>query len=239
MNMETSTMQRLKSKAGRLIEGHLLQTGRVLEVRAWEPGTLIEVDLHLPFADMSSWTTVPYIKCRVAELVFRDYTPSGWDAETSTCTLFIETGHDGPGSRWACSLKKGTEISYLKIRGTDQCPSATSAIVALGDESSLGHLLALQQLTLPSGRFSGAVLMADENHRQLLPQYFRTPLQAIAPQNSYRHHTLMEWILAQSYSFKDTLFCLSGNNLLVSQLRKQLLSLGYSRNQVLAQGFWS
>lgn len=237
--METSTIQRLKSKACKLIEGRSLQAGRVLEVRAWEPGTLLEVDLHLPMADMMDWNAVPYIKFKVADLTYRDYTPSGWDAETCTCTLFIHTAHNGPGSRWARLLKKDDEVNYIRIKPTNQSPAATPAVVALGDESSLGHLLALQQLTLPTARFSGALLMDNEQHRSLLTQYFRTPLEAISRKDSYGHHTLMEWVLRQSYTLKDTIFCLSGNDIMVSQLRKQLRALGYENTQLLAQGFWS
>ena len=46
--MRTSTLFKLKKRAGELFEPRLLQNGIVLEVRPWTPSTLIEIDLHLP-----------------------------------------------------------------------------------------------------------------------------------------------------------------------------------------------
>jgi NADPH-dependent ferric siderophore reductase len=235
--METSTIFNLRKKAAQLFEPRL-QSGRVLEVRLWEPSTLIEVDLHLPYADMQRWHEVPYIKFKVADFTFRDYTPSGWDAETCTCTLFIDAAHNGPGSAWARRLSKGHMVNYLKIGTSHQAPVETSAIIALGDESSLGHILALQQMALPANRFTGAVLIANENHRSLFNQYFRSPIAPVARQNSYGHHSLIQWVMDQQYTLENSVFYLAGNNMMVSGLRKMLRQQGFSSSQIKAQGFW-
>ncbi|MEZ2335203.1 hypothetical protein AB6735_06190 [Mucilaginibacter sp. RCC_168] len=50
--METSILQQIKNKAEKYLGPQLLQTGRVLEVRIWEPATMVEIDLHLPSADV-------------------------------------------------------------------------------------------------------------------------------------------------------------------------------------------
>ena len=111
--METSTFNKLKRKAEKLFEPQSLQSGRVLEVRHWEQSTIIEIDLHLPDANMWQWTEIPYIKFKVAAFAYRDYTPSGWDAETSTCTLYVDAAHNGQGSNWARHLKNNDTVSYL------------------------------------------------------------------------------------------------------------------------------
>jgi len=236
--METSTFDKIKRKAELLFEPQL-QTGKVLEVRQWEPSTLIEVDLHLPQADMWQWHDIPYIKFKVGPFTYRDYTPSGWDAETCTCTLFIDAAHQGPGSNWAKQLQQYHEVSYLKIGYTQQTPESTPAVIALGDESSLGHMLALQQMVMPQARFSGAVLMADEQHRSLFGQYFRSPLQAVPRHDVYGHHSLIQWVMGQQYSLENTVFYLTGNNIMVAQLRKMLRLQGYSSGQIKIKGFWS
>ena len=236
--MKTSTIKMLKERAAKLFE-HRLQAGRVLEVRVWEPSTLIEVDLHLPFADITQWNEIPYIKFRVDDLTFRDYTPSGWDAETQTCTIYIDAAHNGPGSKWARQLKRNDTISYLKIGSTNQSPVATSAVVALGDESSMGHLLALQKMVLPHTRFSGGLLLGNEHHRKLFQEYFWSPLEPVERKDIVGHHSLMEWVLEQHYSLENTVFYLVGNNTMVSQLRKLLKYQGYPSGQIKVQGFWS
>jgi len=236
--METSTFQKIRRKAGKLFENRL-QSGRVLEVRHWEPSTLIEVDLHLPFADIAQWNEIPYIKFRVDDFTFRDYTPSGWDAETSTCTIYIDAAHNGPGSRWAQQLKKDDVVGYLKIGSTYHSPVATSAVVALGDESSMGHLLALQKMVLPHTRFSGGLVIGNEHHRKLFHEYFWSPLQPVPRKDIFGHHSLIEWVLEQQYSLENTVFYLAGNNTMVAQLRKLLKNQGYPSGQIKVQGFWS
>lgn len=237
--METTTLEILKRKAGRLFEHRILQTGTVLEVRYWEPATIIEIDLHLPQADMTHWKEIPYIKFRVADLTYRDYTPSGWDAETRTCTLFVDVAHDGPGTTWARQLQKDAQVGYFKIGSSQQAPVSTSAIVGLGDESSMGHLLALQQMVLPAARFSGAVLIADEHHRSLFKEYFRSPLQPISRDDVYGHHSLIKWIIEQRYTLENVVFYLTGNDTMVTELRRLLKHQGYPSGQIRTQRFWS
>jgi NADPH-dependent ferric siderophore reductase len=236
--MSKLILNKLKKKASGIIEGRVLKTALILEVRKWPSSTIIEIDLHLPTAIMDGWNEVNYIKCKVADFTYRDYTPSGWDAETQTCTLYIDIDHSGPGTAWAKSLGKGDEINYLSIKSTSQTPVNTSAIICLGDESSLGHLLAMQQLATPAARFSGAVLMGNEHNRNLFTEYFRTPLKPVLRTDVFGHHSLTEWLLQQSYHLENTIFYLTGNSTMVTQLRKILKQQGYSHNQIKAQGFW-
>jgi NADPH-dependent ferric siderophore reductase len=237
--MEIFSINQIKKRAGKLIEHNLLQTGRVLEVRSWQPGTIIEIDLHLPQLDMLTWAEVPYIKFRVDALTYRDYTPSCWDAETHTCTLFVDTAHNGPGCIWARNLKQYDTISYLKTGSSQQKPDSVKSVIALGDESSMGHLLALQQMTLPHTRFGGAMVMNNDKHRKLFSEYFKSPLQTILYKDEYGHNSLMQWVLNQHYTLDDVIFYITGNHTMVVQLRKLLKQQGYSSSQIKAQGFWS
>lgn len=237
--METSALHKIRKKAASWFERQSQGGGRVLEVRYWEPSTLIEIDLHLPDANMWQWTGVPYIKFKIEPFTYRDYTPSGWDAETCTCTLYIDAAHKGIGSYWARSLKKGDEVNYLKIGDSHQSPEGTPAVIALGDESSLGHVLALQQMVLPATRFTGAVLLPEEQHRDFFNQYFPQSIQTIARQDVYGHHSLIQWVINQKCALDNTVFYLAGNNIMVSQLRKMLRLQGYHSGQIRAKGFWS
>lgn len=237
--METSTLNKIKRTAGRLLENQLLQSGRVLEVRHWQPSTMIEIDLHLPQVDMQAWHEVPYIKVKVDNLTYRDYTPASWDVETSTCTLYVDAAHKGPGSKWARELKTGDSIHYFKIRTTRHAPASTPAIIGLGDESSMGHMLALQQMVLPSTRFSGAIIMANDDHRDLFGQYFKSPIKPIERRDAFGHHSLIRWVTEQHYNLEHSVFYLAGNHTMVSELRKLLKLQGYASNQIKAHGFWS
>lgn len=230
--METSILQRIKKKAGKFVESSLLKAGQVLEVRHWEQGTMVEVDLHLPLENMQQWKEVPYIKFRVDDFCFRDYTPFGWDTDTETCSLLIDSAHRGPGSSWANHLQSGDAVHYLKIEGTHQSPHPTDLVVGLGDASSLAHVLALQQLTLPVSRFEGAVLLDSPQTSQLFREYFHSPVSTLIDRGA-----LTDWLKKQNYCTAHTWFYLTGNNGLVSEMRKLLKNMGHLNIRV--KGFWS
>lgn len=236
--METTTLHKIKKVTGKLFESKLLDTGRVLEVRFWEQQAIVEIDLHLPKVNMQKWTEVPYIKFKVDTLTYRDYTPCGWDAETSTCTIFVEAAHNGAGATWARSLKKDEEIGYLPAAPTRHRPGASKAIIALGDESSMGHMLALQQMAQPDTNFTGAIAMADAERCRQFQEYLHSPMNAVLRKDEYGHHSLMEWLLEQQHKLNDVVFYIAGNNTMVSQLRKLLRKQGYSSGQIKVHGFW-
>ncbi|RZM28481.1 MAG: hypothetical protein EOO88_08830 [Pedobacter sp.] len=230
--METSTIQRFKNRASELLESRLIKTGRLLDVRHWENAALTEIDLHLPEAAMEFWADVPYIKLKIAAFTYRDYTPFAWDAETHTCSLLIDTAHVGPGSLWAKSIQPGETIQYLGIDSSRQSPHPTDLVVGIGDASSLAHLLALQQLTLPRTRFDGAVLLQNSIQKELFSAYFQSPLVPISDEQE-----LTSWLQAQEYCINHTQFYLTGNHHLVGRLRRSLKAIGYK--QIKHKGFWS
>lgn len=228
--MEIATI-RFKKAASRIAEERFLISGAVLDVRPWAGADMTEIDLHLPNADMRLWQDVPYIKFWVAPFTYRDYTPFGWDAETSTCSLLIDTGHNGPGSQWAKQLKQQDIVQYLKIDFTNQSPHPTDMVIGLGDSSSLAHLLALRQLTLPQSRFDGAVLLNNPEQMSLFREYFGPLLMPIQGLRQFG-----DWLTEQQYCTQHSRFYLTGGNQLVTGMRKELRTKGYG--QIRVKGFW-
>jgi NADPH-dependent ferric siderophore reductase len=230
--MEISFLNNLKNKAGKLIENQLLKSGTVTDVRIWESTGWAEIELHLPDIRMQNWNQVPYIKFRVDDFSFRDYTPFGWDPETSTCSVLIDSDHVGAGSNWAKSLQTGDKVYYLAADSTRQSPHPTDFVVGLGDASGIGHLLALQQLTVPVSRFESAVVMNGSEAAQLLNENYSPALNIMSSVEE-----LAGWLVNQGYCTAHTWFYLIGNNKMVVALRKQLRSMGHTHIQV--KGFWT
>ena len=216
-----------------------LRPATVLAVRAWDPGSMIEIDLHMPDCDMSKWNTTQHIKCKVGVLSYRDYTPSGWDAETHTCTLLIHVAHDGPGSRWARGLGPGDKLSYRKPESSHHHP-VSSKMCFLGDETTIGHFLALQQLAGPGSPISGAILLSEPHHQQEFHDYFRGwDIAPLRKQGDGGYHELADWVGAlDTREHADTVFYLAGYIPGVVDLRRQLRRKGFSGGQVKTQGFW-
>lgn len=232
-------MKLLTQKAIALAETPFFRTAAVLAVRPWDPESILEIDLHLPECDMSRWTRAQHIRCKVGVLSYRDYSASGWDAETHTCTLLIHVAHDGPGSRWARSLRAGDTISYRKSESSHHQP-VTKQMCFLGDETAIGHFLALQQLAKPGASISGAVLLTEPHHQQEFHDYFPgwnvTPLSK-REDGDYRQ--LSDWVDAiDRKEHADTVFYLAGYIPGVVDLRRRLRRQGIAGSRVETQGFW-
>lgn len=230
-------MNKLTQKALSLAETPFIRSARVLAVRIWEPDTVREIDLHLPDCDMSKWDSAQHIKCRVGTFIYRDYTPSGWDTETRTCTLIIHTAHDGPGSRWSKQLRAGDTVDYLGVGSSRQQPVMGKPLVFLGDETTIGHFLALRQLAGDGAVIGGAILLSESPHRNQFDQYFSGwGLQSLGKASMRDYDGLDEWVLHLDFSGqRETVFYVAGYNPEVVRLRKLLRQMGM---QVKAQGFW-
>jgi len=230
-------MNKLTQKALTLVETPFIRSARVLAVRVWEPDTVREIDLHLPDCDMSKWDSAQHIKCKVGTLVYRDYTLSGWDAETRTCTLIIHTAHNGPGSRWGKQLRTGDVVAYLGVASSHQQPIAGKPLFFLGDETAIGHFLALRQLAGDRAVIGGAIVLSEEHHRDEFDQYFSGwGLQSLRKASSREYSRLKEWVSRLNFSeHRDTVFYLAGYSPEMGRLRKLLKQQGM---QVKAQGFW-
>lgn len=233
-------MNKLTEKAVALVESPFIRPATVLAIRRWQPESLLEVDLHLPDCDMSKWNSAQHIKCKVGLLAYRDYTPSGWDAGTRTCTILVHAAHEGPGSRWVKSLKPGDIISYRGIGSSHQQPVAGKRLLFLGDETTIGHFLALRQLAASCTAVSGAILLAEPHHCSEFGQYFTGwDLQALQKRAAGDYTALAKWVeelVPAEHS--ETVFYLAGHIPTVVHLQKLLRQKGFSSGQVKAQGFW-
>ncbi|ETZ21590.1 hypothetical protein [Pedobacter sp. V48] len=228
-------MNLIKRKALVIFEKQFGKTGHVLDVRAWNPSTFYEIDLHLPGVDMSKWQSVQHMKCKVADGVYRDYTPAHWDEDTQTCTLYVDAAHDGNGSKWAASLKPKDQITYLGISSTFTKPVSSASLTCLGDSSAIGHFLALEQLA-GKGNVSGAVVIKEEEHRKAFMSYFDSTLEAIPQKVSSNINNLQEWLKEQNLDGRAVY--LAGNVPMVVELRKIIKALPGFNGRVKVQGFW-
>lgn len=222
----------IKERAIGLIEGRITKTAWVQGVRAWPGNNFYEIDLQVPEADFSGLKGAAHIKCRVAPLTFRDYTICRWDPASKTCTLMVDAGHTGPGSSWARQVQKADSLPYVGVEA-HRCPvNAYLQLFFIGDQSALGHFMALQQLAGADKQISGAILLSDEAHQDHFRQHFSgLPLKPVRTGDD------LFQMLGSVTSGGQTLVCLAGNSSLVADLRRNLRSTGFP-GQINAQGFW-
>lgn len=216
----------------------MLTTGLVTDVRAWQPATMFEVDIHLPTIDMEKWDTIKRLKCRVGELEYRDYTPALWNPVKKMCTMFIEAGHNGAGSRWIQQLKKGDEIA-LGAAHAAQLPSREGKILCLGDGSALGHFLGLKQLTdREKFPIDGAVFLHDHYQVPLSMIENHPEFEFIIQPRGDSYEALQQWCGQKDLSQYSSVY-IAGNIPMVGSLRKRLKAVPEIHAKIVGHGFWS
>lgn len=229
-------MNVLKQTALAYLEKATAKRGRILDVRAWNPATIFEIDLHLPETNMYKWKQVQHMKVKVANGIYRDYSPAMWDCETSTCTLIVDAGHEGAGSAWVKQLRKGDDIVYLGIGPTPHKPADAGQMYCLGDTSTIAHFLALEQLADSPGRLTGTIALQHPNHQLEFTSYFyQTSLTAIAGKEKDKCAQLLPVIAPLT----DETVYVAGNNKTVVQLRKLLRQQVSFKGSIRPQGVWS
>lgn len=213
----------LKKAVSGLLDS-MMGAGTVVAVRAWQPATMYEVDVHLP-VDMTKWNTIRRVKCKVGELAFRDYTPARWDVSSSTFTMYVEAGHNGAGARWVKQLKAGDEILLGAVHAA-QLPTQEGRILCLGDGTALGHFLALKQLT--NFPLEAMIFLHDD---------YQLPASLMADNPEFTFVRDIDAFKERYMSGGYASFNIAGNIPMVSVLRKQVKAV--STGRIYAYGFWS
>ncbi len=228
-------MNYLKRQALNLLEKTMLKTGRVLDVRFWNPATVCEIDLHLPDADMSHWDSVQHIKMKVSDGEYRDYTPVFWDAETHTCSLIIDLDHNGPGSEWARNLQRESVVGYIGIGRTPHRP-VSGTMLGFGDTSAMAHLLALEYLAPSKSDIGGTICFRHPEHVQEFQQYFNSNFQPVAEDNLTYDDTWQHWL--DNHTLLGQTIFVVGNIPSVTKFRSYLRKHFTFNGTIKAEGFW-
>ena len=231
-------MANILIKAVSNLMDQMLSISKVVGVRAWEPATIYEVDLHLPAIDFDKWKTIKRVKCKVDDFQYRDYTPALWDAEKKICTLYLEAGHNGAGGRWAKSLQAGDEV-FLGVAHAAQLPASKGKILCLADGSALGHCLSLKQLTDREDYPLDVAVFLHDNYR--IPELLVTDnpdFEFIGNPDGNMIDVLEKWYLSKDLNTYTSIY-IAGYIPMVTALRKKLKAIPQVQAKMYAYGFWS
>jgi len=224
----------IKKAVAGLLE-KMLKPATVLAVREWDPAPVYEVEISYSGVLMENWTSVKRLKCKVGLLEFRDYTPACWEAEKGICTLFIEAGHQGAGSRWVRELKAGDEVLLDEAHGA-HVPPGPGQVLGLGDGSAIGHFLALKKL-LPEGSSLDAALFLNAAHSPDLLFSGKYPSFNFVS-GTDRFEELRNWCAGRDLSVYSFIY-LAGNIPMIKRLRTMLKQMVGPDVKIYAHGFWS
>ncbi len=227
----------LKRAAAGLLE-KMFTPAKVIDVRAWQPATMYEVDVHLPTINLEKWDTIKRLKCKVGDFDYRDYTPASWNAEKKVCTMYIEAGHNGAGSRWIQQLKTGDEI-FVGPAHAAQLPVQEGKILCLADGSALGHFLGLKQLTDRKKYPMEAAVFLHDNYQIPVPLVESNPeFDFVIKPHGNSLDILTQWLMAKDLSSYTSIY-MAGNIPMITGLRKKLKEISSVKAKLYTYGFWS
>jgi len=227
----------IKRTLGGLLE-QLFSQSQVIAKRLWPNSSMYELDISLPAVSMEKWNTVKRLKCQVGLLEYRDYTPALWSIDQQTCTLFIEAGHQGIGSKWISALSVGDKILLGEAHAA-HLPVNPGPVLGLGDGTAIGHFLALKQLTnrtdfpLEVGIFINDDQQAPMEFINNHPEFT-----FIAKNEKSAFPALKHWSDTQDLKKFASVY-IAGNNTMVRELRATLKNQLGPGVKIYGHGFWS
>jgi NADPH-dependent ferric siderophore reductase len=225
-------MNVLKKKAIGYLERIMAKTGRVEQVSTWVTAGITEITVHMPGVNPEGWKQVQHTKVKVAEGIYRDYSPALWDRASETCKLIVDTSHAGTGSDWAKNLAAGDPVLYVGIGPTGHKPAPRS--FCIGDKSSLAHFLELERMS-PAGHFSGIIQLNDADCEELFTHHFQTKLRPIRQDEDLNRH--LESCIASGALSDQTVF-IAGHIPVMSAARKWLRQQEGVTGSIKLLGFW-
>jgi NADPH-dependent ferric siderophore reductase len=229
----------MKKAVDGLLE-RLLKPARVLDIREWDAAPVFEIDISFPAAKMLTWNAVKRLKCKVGMLEYRDYTPARWDGVRQTCTLIVEAGHRGVGSRWVRELQVGDEVLLDEAHAAN-LPSGPGQVLGLGDGSAIGHFIALKNLLQEQNPLDAALFLPESaiSGFDMPGESFEDRYAELGfVRGADRFETLRNWLLEQDLSLYSFIY-LAGNIPMIKKLRAMLKERIAPNVKIYAHGFWS
>jgi|GEM_PF-2051498 len=231
-------MEGVQKSTVSIVEKIFVKSGEITAIRVWNGCNLYELDIHLPNVEFSKWDKAQSIKCRISALHYTDYTPAMWNNEEKSCTLYIDTSHNGQGSIWAKNQRVGNPFYYAKIEAEKHFPIPNKHLVFIGDQTGIGHFCSLQQLADKNTKISGFITFNDKQTADCFYQNCPwLPLQTVSLQNDIYYQT-KEWLNNNQYQKDNFVFYVVGSAELIVSIRRLLKTYEIDGSQIESKGFW-
>jgi len=207
------------------------------------------LDSHLKLVrfegDLSKTKFTPgnVIEFRVNETDFRHYTPSWFDKEAGVCEVIFYLHNLGVGSQWASNLQVGDQVKLMGPGGKVSFQPNHPFHVCMGDESSLGLALNLQQAAQQQKRPLTCLLELDHPHRHW-GQLLELKAQVVPKSNKQPAQEAIQFLdkidtQVWQNQWKQAFFYLTGRAKSIQNFRLALKQKGILPNQIVTQPYWA
>lgn len=176
------------------------------------------------------------IEPRVSDTHMRHYNPSAYDAATGTMEMLIYLHGMGPGSAWAEKIQVGDKLNIMGPAMKIQGDSSLAKQVFLGDETTIGTFLFLQNSLAKGQTFRGII----ETEPNLLHLNNAVGLNIpTAARTAQRGEVLLQWLKDNYEANKGALFYLLGHNASNLPLREWLKDKGVPNSRIAMRRYWA
>lgn len=176
------------------------------------------------------------IEPRVSDTHMRHYNPSAYNGTMGEMELLIYLHGMGPGSAWASNIKVGDSINIMGPATKIKLDTTPGKLVFLGDETTIGTFLFMQNNLGNGQNFTGAIetepdlLHLNQTVKLQLPNIART---------DQRGSILMNWLNEHFETNKGAQFYLLGHNETNLRLRNWLKDKSIPNSRIIMRKYWA
>lgn len=195
--------------------------GEALKNVAWVPGDMVQIQL-------GGW-------------VQRVYTPLDWAPEEGRTRILAYLHADGPGTRWARSLRVGDACTLFGPRRSIDLTKLHRPAVFFGDETTFGLARALQSTTKRADgvEFLFEVSTPSESLRVLEHLGLADAHHCVRGDGDAHLPELETRMLALLNSHRPAQFVLTGRSTGIQRLRQVLRQRGCHASQFHTRAYWA
>ncbi len=189
----------------------------------------------------ATWTPGDKVQIQLGGWVQRTYTPLEWISEEGHARILVYLHADGPGTRWARSLRIGDACTLFGPRRSIDLTQLRRPAVFFGDETTFGLARALRSTTKQTDGIEFLFEVSTPRESLQALEYLglanahhcvRTDDEAHLPQLETR-------MLALLNSHRPAQFVLAGRSTAIQRLRQVLRQQGCYASQFHTRAYWA
>ncbi|MET4762243.1 ferric-chelate reductase (NADPH) [Bradyrhizobium ottawaense] len=227
-----------QGRVTRMLLRWLMRPARVAGIKTLSPHFRL-VELEGEALRNVAWAAGDKIQVAMGSgLSARTYTPMWWDAGNGRTRLLAFAHGEGPGSRWASSLREGDSCQFFGPRRSLDLADLQAPIVLFGDETSFGLAAALRD-SLQAGGALHLFEAADiAESRLVLDSIGLGHARLMARSADDTHLATAESELLR-LAANGARFVLTGKASSIQRVGRALKAAGVASSRIRAKAYWA
>ncbi|WP_404533670.1 siderophore-interacting protein [Bradyrhizobium ottawaense] len=169
----------------------------------------------------------------------RTYTPMWWDAGNGRTRLLAFAHGEGPGSRWASSLREGDSCQFFGPRRSLDLADLQAPIVLFGDETSFGLAAALRDSLQAGGALHLSEAADIAESRLVLDSIGLGHARLMARSADDTHLATAESELLRLAANGAQFVLLTGKASSIQRVGRALKAAGVASSRIRAKAYWA